>query len=515
MTNRTGTSSLIASPVLVGAVTVLVTVIAVFISYNANSGLPFVPTYDVKATLPSGNKLVEGNEVRVGGFRVGVVKKINPRTIGGKARALVELKLDKTVDPLRSDTLISVRPRSALGLKYVELIPGRKGRPLAPGATLPLAQASQGLELEDVFSTFGPHTRRNSQLATEGFGDAFAGRGAALNVAIREFRPFFRSLTPVMRTLADPDTELDQFFLQLGRASAQAAPVADVQARLFTDMADTFAAIGRNPAALQGTIERQPPTLEVGTRSLRAQRPFLADFADLSRRLRPAARELQRSLPALNSALRVGTPVLVRSVELNERLEEASRQLEDLFDNPRTLLALRDIDTLLTVGRPGLEYVAPYQTVCNYAVYFLHALGEHQSQISPDKAGTVQNQGVKLVNTDQPNGLASIDAARPADVRPDQDPRGARDSQGNPLQRTYAPGTNPAIDAQGNADCQIGQTGYVRGPLKSGFRYGPGTLSDGTPTGGNWPVTDDDLPGLRGGTYVTRGLGIRNLRDVP
>ena len=66
---------------LVGAVTVLVAIIAVFIAYNANSGLPFVPTYDLKAELPSGAKLVAGNEVRSGGFRVGVVEEIKPKTV--------------------------------------------------------------------------------------------------------------------------------------------------------------------------------------------------------------------------------------------------------------------------------------------------------------------------------------------------------------------------------------------------------------------------------------------------
>ena len=44
MRGRSGTASLVASPVLVGAVTVLIAMIAVFISYNANQGLPFVPT---------------------------------------------------------------------------------------------------------------------------------------------------------------------------------------------------------------------------------------------------------------------------------------------------------------------------------------------------------------------------------------------------------------------------------------------------------------------------------------
>ena len=68
----------------------LVSIIAVFIAYNANAGLPFVPTYDVKAELPTGNKLVKGNEVRVGGFRVGVVDDITPKVVRAGRRAQVD-----------------------------------------------------------------------------------------------------------------------------------------------------------------------------------------------------------------------------------------------------------------------------------------------------------------------------------------------------------------------------------------------------------------------------------------
>ena len=53
--------------------TVLVVVVAVFLAYNANSGLPFVPTTQLKVDLANGANLVPGNEVRSGGFRVGVV----------------------------------------------------------------------------------------------------------------------------------------------------------------------------------------------------------------------------------------------------------------------------------------------------------------------------------------------------------------------------------------------------------------------------------------------------------
>ncbi|HEX2233134.1 MAG TPA: MlaD family protein [Thermoleophilaceae bacterium] len=527
MRSRSGAASLVASPVLVGAVTTLVTIIAVFISYNANKGLPFVPTYQIKAELPSGGKLVKGNEVRTGGFRVGVVDDIQPRTttVNGERKtiALVDLKLDKTVEPLGVDTKVRTRPRSALGLKYIELTPGKAEQTLSPGDTLPLRNASEPLDFEDIYSTFDDQTRPAVQDATEGFGNAFAGRGNALNTAIEALNPFMTHLEPVMRNLADPDTELDQFFLQIGRASAQAAPVAEEQARLFTHMADTFDAISRNPAALQQTIEKSPPTELTAIQSFRVQRPFLADFADLSRRLRPAARELPRSLPAINRAFAVGTPVLPRTVGMNEDFEGAFEQLDELFRNPNTLLTLRDIRTALTVTRPAIEYIAPYQTVCNYAIYFIHVLGEHQSQVAPDGSGTVQTGGVKLPNNEQPNSYGTSESSRNVDVPPDQKARGARSNgeygpPGEPLHRLIAPLYSPAIDAQGNADCQRGQEGYPNGPFVTDGRYGPGELGPpvhSIPSGGNAPVVNADYPIVSGGTFKSRELGIDNLADVP
>jgi len=536
MSRGRSTASITASPVLVGAVTVLLTVIAVFIAYNANAGLPFVPTYDVKAELPSGGKLVRGNEVRLGGFRIGVVEEISPIAVveDGRrsARALVDLKLDKIVQPLAADTLLRVRPRSALGLKYVEVTPGRSQDKLAPGDTIPLANASEPREIEDLLATFDRDTRPNIRTATEGFGDAFTGRGPNINVAIQELNPFFASLRPVMDNLADPATDLDSFFRQIGRASAQVAPVAEVQGRLFGKMADTFAAIGSDPAALQQTIEKSPPTLDTAIRSFRVQRPFLTDFIDLSERLRPAAQELPRSLPALNRAFRVGTPILPRTVELNEDLITSSTALQSLFENPRTLQGLEAIDQALTVTQPLVEFVNPYQSVCNYAVYWLHPLGEHMSSTvgGPFGGGTAQGQGVKNANAEQPNSFMSTDAPRPADVPPlgprpmgwnDAPARGAEFND-EPASRLFGTPYPPAVDAQGNADCQIGQTGYPNGPLTEPWtRYGPGYVPnpDGSnsdiPTGGSFSVAISDYPVLTGGTYKSRELGIDNLRDVP
>jgi virulence factor Mce-like protein len=511
----------VASPVLVGAVTVLITIIAVFIAYNANNGLPFVPTYELWSELPSGAKLVEGNEIRAGGFRVGVIDVIRPKTakVGGRERsvALVHLKLDKTVEPLPVDSTVRTRPRSALGLKYLEVTPGRARKTFTPGATIPIRNASEPLELEDVLSTFDRRTRPAAARVTEGFGDAFAGRGSSLNTAIGALRPFVLHLEPVMRSLADPDTRLDRLFRQLGRVSNQLAPVASTQAELFTEMADTFVAISARPRALQQTIEKSPPTLDTAIRSFRVQRPFLADFADLSSRLRPAARELPRSLPAINRALRVGTPVLPRTTRLNKRLRKAFAAGEGLFENPSTLLTLKDLRTALAVSRPALEFIAPYQTVCNDSVYFFHPLGEVMSQVQtgPTGGGTLLQNGIKLANARQPNNAGTFKSSRPFDLPPGMNPVGAKDAFGAPLHHFVTSPYPPAIDAQGNADCQDGQFGYPHGPLATGGRYGPGLLSDGTPTSGNFSVLDNDYPGLRGGTYKSRQLGIDNVRDVP
>src|SRR5512133_1847153 len=146
--------ALAASPVLVGAVTVLVTTVAVFLSYNANSGLPFVPTYDLKANLPNAAQLVKGFEVRIGGARIGVISKIEAkRREDGSTYAQITMKLDKDIEPLRSDTTLLVRPRSAIGLKYVQLSPGRHGKALESGTIIPVRQAKpQVVELDDFLN---------------------------------------------------------------------------------------------------------------------------------------------------------------------------------------------------------------------------------------------------------------------------------------------------------------------------------------------------------------------------
>jgi virulence factor Mce-like protein len=511
MSRRPG-ASITASPVLIGSVTVLIAVIAVFIAYNANSGLPFLPTYKLRAELPNATKLVEGNEVRAGGYRVGIVKTIRAKrvTVHGKERSVAQIamELDKSVQPLPKDTKLRVRPRSALGLKYVELEVGHSQQTFEPGDTMPLANSTkQPLDLEDVLASFPPQTRNDARASLQGFGSGIAGRGNDINVLIEELRPFLRHLTPVMKALNDPQTELAGFFPRIGRAAAEAAPVAEVQAELFTNMADTFAAISRDPAALQQTIEESPATLDASISSFRVQTPFLANFTDTSRLLQPGTAELRRSLPPVNSALRVGTPVLRRTPALAGDLEGTFRALVDLGEDPNTLLALRDLRTGVEVSTPAVQFVAPYQTLCNYLVYFFNPLGTHISQVVP--GGTSERILAKLVSFTQRNTMANTQSTRPVDVPQGKDPQASPPEQA--LHTQYGAGINP-YGSGGQADCQAGQTGY---PDRLAFdsRYPPSP--DPAQGGGSHIVVNSPTPGLSGGTYATRKLGIKSLKDVP
>ena len=101
----------------------------------------------------------------------------------------------------------------------------------------------------------------------------------------------------------------------------------------------------------------------------------------------------------------------------------------------------------MTLANPLVNFVAPYQTVCNYAVYFLTPLGTHQSEAVP--AGTYERVMLNGTNHTQPNRVSTYPASRPADVPADQDPQTAKDAAGDPLTVTHAQPYSPAIDARG------------------------------------------------------------------
>ena len=490
MSGRRANASIVANPVLVGAVTTLVVIVAVFLAYNANNGLPFVPTRQYKVQIDSGSNLVKGNEVRAGGFRVGVVENLAPVTLSdGRTVAILTLKLDEKTGQVPIDSTVKIRPRSALGLKYVELTKGHSRKLLHDGDTIPLAHTAPQVQFDDLSKLFDPRTRRASQDNLVGFGNAFTGRGQDLNVTISQLPAFLGYLQPVAANLASPDTELGRFFRALGRTAEIVAPVAQVNARLFTDMKTTFAAISHDPEALKATISKSPPTLDVSTASLRAQRPFLDDTATFSHDLRGAVHDLRAALPDINPALETGTPVLRRSVDTSQRLQGAFTALRDLVRAPGTNTALRGLVATVTTLNPELRYIGPFQTVCDYFTTFWTFNAEHFSESDP--TGSTQRALLNSAAT-QDNSSSTDGATEPANGENYQAATAARGDKEFFHGQSY----DAAVNNDGSADCENGQRGYLHGPLSL---FGPKNDLEGNP---NLGVFDPHTPGSQGTTYT-------------
>ena len=386
-----GGGSLAASPVLVGALTTLVLIVAIFLSYNANSGLPFVPTYDVDADLPNAANLVVGNEVRIGGFRVGVIDKIDPiRRPGGATQARIHMKLQKDVEELPVDSNLIVRSRSALGLKYLEITPGKADKGFVEGSRIPIERARpEPVEFDTVINTFDKPTREGQRGALRGFGEGLAGRGIALNETIGILPELFSNLEPVMTNLAASQTQLRRLFPALDRTARIVAPVAETQAALFGNLDTTFAALsGVARPYIQETISRGPAAMDAGFRGFPTQRVFLQNFAGFARDLRPGAAVLPSTLPDLADALEFGEPALRRSPELNRRLSSLFVTLGDFSTDPIVNLGVNRLQDTVKSLRPTLSFLAPIQTTCNYVTLWFRNIASLLSE--GDKNGTWQ-----------------------------------------------------------------------------------------------------------------------------
>jgi phospholipid/cholesterol/gamma-HCH transport system substrate-binding protein len=438
------------NPVLIGAATVLVILVAVFLSYNANKGLPFVPTYQVNAEVPSAAQLVVGNDVKIGGSRVGAVTKITPRTLrDGTVIAVLGLTLDKDAGPLPKDSSLLVRSRSALGLKYVEVTRGRSSQTFADGDTIALAQAKTPVELDEFLNMFDSKTRAASQANLEGFGTAFAGRGESINTAIGAFRPLLTDIVPVMQNLSKPETGLGTFIAELSDTTAILAPAAETQASLFRNLDATMAALRAVARPyIQDSIEGGKPALDAGIESLPRQRPFLANTEGLMRELRPGIRALRTAAPELSSALATGTRVLPRTPPLNQRLDSLLQEVKTFADDPLVPRGIEHTTDLVKSLRPTLDYLAPTQTVCNYLTLWFRNISSLLSV--GDKNGTWQR--FIIVTTPQgPNNEGGPSSA------PANGPLQSNHLHTNPYPNTAAPG-QPRECESGNEEFLAGQT---------------------------------------------------------
>jgi virulence factor Mce-like protein len=440
-----------SSPILVGAVTILVVIVAVFLAYNANNGLPFVSTYNLKVKVPNANALVKGNEVRIGGVRVGIVKSVVPlQESNGKVLAELSLSLDKNAEPLPVDSTVTIRPKSALGLKFLQVTPGDSSKGFKAGETIPLtAYTPEPVDIDEFFDMFDEPTRKAIRQNQAGFGNALAGRGPQLNEGIGALSRLVVNSQPVLRRIVEPSTNFAGFWRALEDLSATVAPVAETQASLFVALDRTFAAFARvSRPYIQETIEKGPRTLDAVNADFPAIRPFFRSSARFFTALKPGAKALGETSPVIAAALHAGVPALNASPVLNNQLTPTAEALVAFQDAPGTFNGLDLLIDTNELLKPALKFIAPSQTQCNYITLAFRNLANSNSE------GNGQGNWLNFESWSAPEGPNNEGSPSSA---PANGPNRDNHLHVNPYPNTGAPGQPNGCEA-GNEKYATGQT---------------------------------------------------------
>jgi virulence factor Mce-like protein len=439
---------MLGNPVLVGALTVLATIVAVTLAYQANNGLPFVPKYTLHVQVSDATELTHNAEVHMGGALVGIVDSVDPaRDSSGQPIALLDLKLDKTVQPIPVDSTFDIRLKGAIGLKYLDLTRGTSKQTYPDGATVPLSHTRAEVDLDQVLSMFDPATRAGVAASTIGFSDALAGRGGDINDAIGAFVPLVTDLGPVMRNLSSKQTDLAGFFQGLESFSSALVPVAPTQATLYVNLDTTFRALASVAVPfLQDWISETPPTFSTLIADSPSEQAFLTDTAGLFAELRPAFSTLSTSAPVLADAFAIGARTLPGTTALDQQLLNLSRTLARYGQTPAVEKGLDRLTLTVTKLRSPLAFLTPVQSSCNYVTLFLRNIASTLSE----NVATGTALRFDLVTIDDVLGGEAVPSHKPY-LTPDTN---LNDEHGplhvNPYPNTDAPGQTPAECAAGN-----------------------------------------------------------------
>ena len=312
---RRSKQGLAGQPALLGAVTVFIAIVAIYFVYQADSGLPFVPTYDVQAELPNAEHLGKTGDVRMAGVLVGRVGERELVTDpDGSTHAVLELRLYKEIEPLPADSQVAMRAVSSLGWSYVELLPGKSEQPLRGNPPRIVSEhPTEDISLSDSLEAYDERTRGALGRYLGGAGDSVATRGPEINDVIALAPQTFRHLEGAARTLASPHSDLGGFIRGFARFNEALSPVAHEQAGFFRGLDLTFGSLAAARSDVAAATAEAPAMFEAGIRGLPRQRTLVRETKRLFAAMRPGIHALRGAADHIEAAS-VRSPAAFRSL---------------------------------------------------------------------------------------------------------------------------------------------------------------------------------------------------------
>jgi phospholipid/cholesterol/gamma-HCH transport system substrate-binding protein len=320
--------------------------------------------YSVKATFQTAGQLVNGNEVQVGGKPVGKVASIELTEDG---QAEVEMEIDSEFEPLHEGTHASIRVGSLSGIagRYVSLTPGpNDAGEIADGGRIDADDTTTPVDLDQLFNTLDPKTRKGLQEIIQGGATQYDGKAAEANEAAKYFNPALSTSSRLMNELIRDDERFESFIVDTATVVGALAERRDDLAELVTNANATTRAIGQENAALARALGLLPPTLRKANTTFVNLRAALGDLDVLVAESKPATKDLAPFFRALRPLVADAEPTiedlrfLINKsgpgndlIDLTKKQPKLARLASVAF--PRAIRALQQ-------SQPVIEYIRPY-----------------------------------------------------------------------------------------------------------------------------------------------------------
>src|SRR3954451_2169818 len=281
-------------------------------------------------------QLVKDDDVQVGGRRVGSVRDIK---LTDDNQAEIEIAVDRDFAPLHDGTTATIRATSLSGIanRYVALSPGANSRPaLGAGSLLGTDKTTSIVDLDQLFNTLDPATRKALQQFIAGNARWYAGRGKQANEAARYLDPALSSSRALVNEAVRDQDTLNAFLQSSAKTVTALALRRQQLTELVTNANTTADAIGDENAALARALGLLPDTLRKANTTFVNLRATLDDLDVLVAASKPATKDLARFLRELRPLVHDARPT-VGDLRTLVRRDGANNDLTDLLNKAPAL----------------------------------------------------------------------------------------------------------------------------------------------------------------------------------
>jgi phospholipid/cholesterol/gamma-HCH transport system substrate-binding protein len=273
--------------------------IVLFLWLSFGGAIPLKPEgYRVKVAFPEAIGVMNDVDVRASGITVGTVREVE---VDERAhRTLATLVLEEKYAPLASDAKAILRRKTLLGETFVELTTGTRGAPkIEDGGRLDDSRVGHEVELDEVFQTYDPITRRAIQQWQQELGVAIEDRGEELNNALGHLPEFTGSASDLLEVLYRHEGSVRRLVRDTGEVYGALTRDEGQLRNLIRNSHNLFGQTAQERVALAEAIHIFPTFLFESRDTLKRLETFSRDTRPLVRDLRPVAEELRPTLRAV------------------------------------------------------------------------------------------------------------------------------------------------------------------------------------------------------------------------